>query len=82
VDPSTGRVYFKRGFDPVTGTYRGATSSTESEASMVDKLVKENGWSREDAIDFIIGRRRKKSNDDTKQMGGMLYNPMDVIWNY
>jgi len=80
VDPSTGRIYFKRGFDPATGTYRG---KQQNDADLLRMYMSDPyNLDKDDAIDMIVGRRRKKSDDDTKQMGGMLYNPMDVIWNY
>lgn len=80
VDPSTGQVYFKRGFDPITGSYRG---KQQNDADLLRMYMSDPyNLDKEDAIDLITGRRRKKSDDDTKQMGGMLYNPMDVIWNY
>lgn len=79
VDPRTGMVYFKRGFDPRTGTYRG--SGSERDTEYIDYLVKTKGWDRKDAIRYVTGKKSKKDDDDA-QLGGMLYNPMDVIWNY
>ena len=79
VDPSSGTIYFKRGFDPVTGKWRGDRGE-ESDIELINRLVRDEKWSREDAIAYVTGKRPKKSSK--KQTGGMLYNPMDVIWNY
>jgi hypothetical protein len=79
VDPSTGSIYFKRGFDPATGSYRG---KQQNDADLLRMYMSDPyNLSKEDAIDLITGRKRKK-DDNTAKMGGMLYNPMDVIWNY
>lgn len=79
VDPSTGSIYFKRGFDPNTGSYRG---KQQNDADLLRMYMSDPyNLSKEDAIDLITGRRRKK-DDNTAKMGGMLHNPMDVIWNY
>lgn len=81
VDPRTGQVYFKRGFDPKTGQYR-SSGSTERDTDYIDYLVNKKGWDRTDAIKYVTGKKTKKGDDNEAQLGGMLYNPMDVIWNY
>ena len=80
VDPRTGTIFFKRGFDPKTGQYR-SSGSSERDTEYIDYLVTTKGWDRKDAIRYVTGKKTKKGGDDA-QLGGMLYNPMDVIWNY
>jgi len=78
VDPRSGNVYFKRGFDPKTGAYR-LNNSNERDVEYVDYLVEKKGWDREDAIRYITGKKYKKGADEA-QYGGM-FNPMELIWN-
>jgi len=78
VDPRSGNVYFKRGFDPKTGAYR-SNGSTPGELL---KMYTSPPYrlSTKEAIDFIIGTRGKTKVTPEAQYGGM-FNPMELIWN-
>lgn len=79
VDPGTGQVYFKRGFDPLKGSFR---SQTGSIADAYEELLNK-GWSDEQARSILELQVKSKlpMNKSEAKMGGMLYNPMDLIWN-
>lgn len=70
VDPSTGTIYFKQGFDPVTQAYRDKTGSV---AELAKKLKKE-GFEDKTIAAIIAAQMRSKSG-----MGAT--DPMENIWN-
>ncbi|MEI6887561.1 MAG: hypothetical protein WCK31_04990, partial [bacterium] len=78
VDPRSGNVYFKRGFDPITGAYRSNGSTPGELLKMYTSPP--YSLSTKEAIDFITGTRGKTKVTPEAQYGGM-FNPMELIWN-
>lgn len=79
VDPGTGQVYFKRGFDPLKGSFR---SQTGSIADAYEELLNK-GWSDEQARAILELQVKSKlpMNRSEAKYGGSMYNPMDLLWN-
>jgi hypothetical protein len=96
-DPRTGTVYFKQGFDPTTGAYRSKNTLTYAdwvkanglEGVDQDALVKAYTEYLSDQRDERAQsptRRRStaasKAGGKVKYMhGGVVFNPIDDIWN-
>jgi hypothetical protein len=81
VDPGTGNVYFKKGFDPLKGSFR---SQTGSIADAYKDLL-DQGWTDDQAKSILELQVRSKQpmtkNSGTGYQYGGMFNPMDLLWN-
>jgi hypothetical protein len=101
VDPTSGQVYFKRGFDPTTGSFRSSNSLSFTEwkkANGLDSYTGDESALIKAYTEYLRSnksdrsRRRSGGDDDDKKMGGkvkkakylhggIVFNPIDHIWN-
>jgi hypothetical protein len=81
VDPRSGNIYFKRGFDPKTGAFRSQTGSVAD----AFKQLRAQGFTDQEAkliLELQIRSKQPMQRESNlqAQYGGM-FNPMDLIWN-
>jgi hypothetical protein len=101
VDPTSGQVYFKRGFDSTTGSFRSSNSLSFTDwkkANGLDSYVGDESALIKAYTEYLRSnkynrsRRRTDDDDDDKKMGGkvkkakylhggIVFNPIDHIWN-
>ena len=98
VDPTTGQVYFKRGYDPRTGAYRSGNLTYQEwkkknfpEGTNIDEKDLLNAYVKEVGYRNSKSSSRKDLEDDKKLggkvkkakylHGGIVFNPIDHIWN-